>query len=252
MLLSGSIGDLFGFAYAAEGAGETVRGQVFDIREGVTATVDTPRLQLGAIPAGQTLHIWIHADQSAGVLEIDLFSAAAAMGGVVARRATQSNIVGDGLYVFAIDGPITDEYWSVTLTPTGATPDFDIASASFFAAQQAIVVPLRPIVPPTPGTVTVKGGLSADDTPIESELTIDGVNHIVSFPAFTNMHLLIWRLDSQGDLTSIVLGNDPTRANQIAAFTKFGSTVDVGADTGNVWVSNQSLTFPAPDTVETA
>ena len=65
------------------------------------------------------------------------------------------------------------------------------------------------------------------------------------------MRVLLWRLASQGDLTSVVLGNDPTRQNQIGGWTKFGSTVDVGSDTGNVWVSDQLLTFTTPIDIET-
>ena len=247
---SGSIGELVAFSYAAEGDGKPERAQVFDIRETITASVTTPRLALGAIPAMQTLHVWVHVDQVAGVLEIDLFSAAAAMGGIVAVQGTQSNINGAGLYIFAIDGPVTDEHWFFVVTPTGMTPNAEIASASFFAAQQAIAIPIRPIIPPTPGTVTVKGGLSADAVPTASEITIDGVNHVIPFPVFTDMRVIIWRLESQGDITSVVLSNDPTRANQIGGWTKYASTVDIGGDTGSVWVSDQLLTFPTPIMLE--
>ena len=250
---SGSIGELLAFTFAAAGDNAPYRAQVFDVREGIAASATTARRQLGAIPSGQTLHLWTHVAHNAGMLEIDLFSAAAAAGGVVALQARRSSIAGTGLYVLSVDGPVTDEYWEMVYTPTGTTPDFDVSAATFFAAQNFVAIPITPpITPPTPGTVTVKGGLSADATPVASEITIDGVNHVLSFPAFTNMRLLIWRDAGQGDLTSVVLGSDPTRQNQIGGWTKFGSTVDVGGDTGNVWVSDQLLTFPAPDTVETA
>ena len=250
--LGGSIGELLAFTYAAVGDGALVRAQVMDIREGVAANVATPRLQLGDIPSGQTLHVWVHVDQGAGDLKIDLVSSPNAMGAPVATRRTQSNIIGDGLYILNVGGVVTDEYWYLDLTPTGANASFDIAAASFFAAQNTIAIPLRPpITPPPVGTVTVKGGLSASAMPVESDFTIDGVNHVLSFPAFTNMRLLIWRLESQGDLTSIVIGSDQTQANVLGGWMKYGSTVDVGTDTGNVWVSNQLLTFPASDTIVT-
>ena len=248
--LSGSIGDLLAFTYASEGDGQPDGAQVMDIREGVVAAVTTPRLQLGAIPMGQTLHVWVQVDQSAGELEINLFSAAAATGGTVAARATQSNIVDDGHYVLNVDGQVTDEYWYLNLTPTGTNQSFDIAAASLFAAQKAITVPKRPITPPTPGTVTVKGGLSADAIAGASEITIDGVNHEITYPAFTNRHVIIWRLETEGDIKSVVLDNDPKRANQVGAFTKQSGTIDSGGQTGSVWVSNQSLTFPTPVTME--
>lgn len=249
---SGAIGELLAFAFASEGDGEPYRAQVFDVREDVAAPATTTRRQLGEVPSGETLHLWVHVLRNAGTLEIDL-SSGAAMGGAVTQRTTRSSITGTGIYPLTVDGPITDEWWELAYTTTGASPDFDVAAATFFAAQNIVQVPITPpITPPVMGTVTVKGGLSADATPQASEITIDGVNHVISFPAFTNMRVLIWRLESQGDLTSIVLGSDPTRQNQIGGFTKFGSTLDVGGDTGNVWVSNQSLTFPAPDTFETA
>ena len=250
---SGSIGELLAFTFSAAGDNAPYRAQVFDVREGIAAAVTTPRRQLGAIPSGQTLHLWTHVAHNAGILEIDLFSAASAVGGTVALQARRSSIAGTGLYVLSVDGPVTDQYWEMVYTPTGATPDFDVSAATFFAAQNFVAVPLTPpITPPTPGTVTVRGGLSADDTPTAPEINIVGMNHVISFPAFTNMHVLVWRLASQGDLTSIVLGSDPTNQNQIGGFTKFANTINKGGVAGNVWVSDQSLTFAAPDTIETA
>ena len=250
---SGSIGELLAFTFAAVGDNAPYRAQVFDVREGIAAAATTARRQLGAIPSGQSLHLWVHVARNAGTLEIDLFSADAATGGTLTLQAKRSSITDTGLFVLTVDGPVTDEYWEMVYTPTGTTPDFDLSAATFFAAQNFVAIPITPpITPPPPGTVTVKGGLSADATPVASEITIDGVNHVLSFPAFTDMRLLIWRLASQGDLTSVVIGSDPTQANVIGGWTKFASTVDVGGDTGNVWVSNQLLTFPAPDTIETA
>ena len=141
---SGAIGELLAFTFSAAGDNAPYRAQVFDVREGIAAAVTTPRRQLGAIPSGQTLHLWTHVAHNAGILEIDLFSAASAVGGTVALQARRSSIAGTGLYVLSVDGPVTDEYWEMVYTPTGATPDFDISAATFFAAQNFVAVPLTP------------------------------------------------------------------------------------------------------------
>ena len=62
--LSGSVGELLAFTYAGEGDGETVRGQVFDIQEGVTADNTSTRLNLGPIATGETLEVWVHVTRS--------------------------------------------------------------------------------------------------------------------------------------------------------------------------------------------
>ena len=96
-----------------------------------------------------------------------------------------------------------------------------------------------------PTTHTLLGGLSADAVPVAAELTIDpvvGMAGRINYGIFAGMHVLIWRDASQPDITSVVIASDPTQANQVGGFTKYGSTVDVGGTDGNVWVSNQSLT----------
>ena len=96
---------------------------------------------------------------------------------------------------------------------------------------------------------TLMGGLSVDDIPEAGEITISQTAHNLVFPAYTDRYVLIWRLASEPDLRSVVLASDPTNANQIGGWTKYPTTVDVGGETGNVWVSEQMLTHVA-DTVE--
>ena len=98
---------------------------------------------------------------------------------------------------------------------------------------------------------TVMGGVSLDAIPEASEITIAQTAHKLSFPAISAMHILIWRLASEPGLKSIVLTSDPTRDNQIGGWSKYPTTVDVGGETGNVWVSNQLLTHVA-ETLELA
>ena len=247
--LSGSVGDLLAFTYAAEGDGAAVRAQVLDIRENLRSPTTITRRQLGAIPVGENLHVWAHITRLDGALRIDLRSSASS-GGAATVRASEIGITDTGLYILSVPGPVTHQWWELVYMPTGASPDFDVAAASFFAAQQAIVIPPPPINPPIMGSVTLKGGLSADAIPVAAELTIDGVQHELTFQPFASMHVLIWRIATQPDITSIVDAADTTNQNQIAQFTKYGSTVDVGGDTGNVWVSNQELTFSSARTMQ--
>ena len=125
--LSGSIGELFGFAYAAEGDGPTVQAQVFDIRENVTADVITPRLNVGAVLAAQTLRAWVHVIRIAGSLNLDLRSANAQTGATTSR-ATRNGITATGLYELTFTGMTTNRWWLLDLDVTGAA-DFDIAAA---------------------------------------------------------------------------------------------------------------------------
>ena len=138
---SGSVGELMAFTFAGEGDGIAHRAQVLDVRAGVTAAATTTRRQLGAVPSGDTLHLWVNVERNAGTIEIDLVSSPT-MAGAVAARAKRSSIVGRGLYALTVDGPITDEFWELVYTPTGASPDFDVAAATFFAAQNVVQVPI--------------------------------------------------------------------------------------------------------------
>ena len=105
-----------------------------------------------------------------------------------------------------------------------------------------------------PGTFTyftVVGGLSVDAIPEEAELTIASAEHRIAYPAYTDRYVLIWRLASEPDLTSVVLESDPTNENQIGGWTKYNATILNAGRSGNVWVSDQLLTHSA-DTLRLA
>lgn len=91
-------------------------------------------------------------------------------------------------------------------------------------------------------------GVSADETPQGSELTVEAVNGVGTIAAYSgSMHHLIARLASEGDITSVTYSDDQSATNQIGVFTKFGSTVMPTGETEafNVWVSDQSLSQAA-------
>ena len=250
--LSGSIGDLLAFAYAAEGDGQTYRAQVMDIRENLQSDTNSTRLHLGPIPAGETLHVWVHANRLAGTLRVRLRSANSETNPTTTVRADSSNLTSTGLSLLSVDGPMTDEWWYLqhTITSSG---DFDVAAASHFAAQMAVPIPVIPVIPPTPTTHTLLAGLSADAIPVESELSLTpdaGFAGNFTIQPFSNMHVLVARDEAEVDIASIVLSTDPTMVNQIAGFTKYGSLVNVSGTDYNVWVSNQALTISAVTTFE--
>ena len=95
-------------------------------------------------------------------------------------------------------------------------------------------------------------GTSLDETPEGAELTIAGVNGSGLIPAYTGTRrLLIARLATEDDITSVIFSDDQSNTNQVGAFTKFGSTVIPTGETEafNVWVSNQDLIQPTDVTV---
>ena len=95
----------------------------------------------------------------------------------------------------------------------------------------------RPIVP----SDHFLFGLSDNDTPVASELTITAMNGTGTIPVYSgSKHWLIARLASEDDISAVYTGND-TSINQIGAFTKFGSSVSVSGTAYNVWVSNRAL-----------
>ena len=97
---------------------------------------------------------------------------------------------------------------------------------------------------PSVHVLQVVGGLSADATPVASELTIlPTTPGIVPFPAFIDMHVLIWRPRADGPINSVIFDDDPTRTNQITGFAVSPVDITVGHLVGSVWVSNQLLTF---------
>lgn len=89
-------------------------------------------------------------------------------------------------------------------------------------------------------------GTSADAVPVAGELTIPAANGSAEIAAYAgSKHVLLARLASEADITSVTRSDDLSQTNQIGAFTKHGSAIDVGGTDYSVWVSNQALTQSA-------
>lgn len=255
--LSGSVGEMFAFSYASQGDGRPFRGRVMDIREGLDAGVNQTLQDFGAIPSGHAQRIWIHVNVvTAGTIRIALRSSTAATGATVHQRAVTADIDQTGVYELSVQhgalNPITDQFWGLGYSVTSLTGEFDIAAATLYG-EAHIVIPSTPVTPapPPPTRGELLGGLSADASPVASELTIDGMNNQLTVDAFTAQYILIARLASESDITSIIFASAPSM-NEIGNFTKFGSTVSVGGHDYNVWVSNAQRTFAAQDVITIA
>ena len=99
-------------------------------------------------------------------------------------------------------------------------------------------------------TLTVVGGLSADNVPETAELTIAVVGDKLVFPPLRDQYQLIWRLGTEPDLTSVVYASDTTFLNQISNFVLWPHEVTLtDGRRGKVLVSIQRLTYIA-DTLE--
>ena len=94
---------------------------------------------------------------------------------------------------------------------------------------------------PAPDPITVLLGLSDDNVPEASELTITAVNGVGTVPVFDSKYLLVARLTSEGDLTEATPAGS---FSQFGAFSKHANTVEKDGLTYTVWVSNQLLTVP--------
>ena len=101
--------------------------------------------------------------------------------------------------------------------------------------------------------LTVVGGLSDDNTPEGTELTIAQIGSTIPLPTYIDKHQLIWRLATEPDLTSVIFASDGTATNQISNYTLWPDMITLSdGREGKVLVSNQLLTDPTTDRLELA
>ena len=87
-------------------------------------------------------------------------------------------------------------------------------------------------------------GVSDDDVPISTELTILGVNGVGVIPAFAGgKYFVIARLVSEGDIVSVTFSTDVSRLNQLGAFSKYAGVISPPGKTADysVWVTNREV-----------
>lgn len=93
-------------------------------------------------------------------------------------------------------------------------------------------------------------GVSDDAVPVAAELTVASDTGVGTLEAYDGeKHMLIARLASEADITSVKFSDDTSQTNQIGVFTKYGSTVRKNNKDYEVWVSNNLLAQPNAVTI---
>ena len=95
-------------------------------------------------------------------------------------------------------------------------------------------------------------GTSVDDVPEADEATVSAVAGVGEILAYVgSMYLLIFRLATEADISSVVFSDDASNTNQVGVLSKEGATIVPTGETEafNVWVSNQALMQPTDVTM---
>ena len=126
----------------------------------------------------------------------------------------------------------------------------------FLGAHEALVARVDALEggapPPVQTTRTVYFGTSPDAVPQGAELTVEGADGIGVVDAYAGeMHLIVARLATEGDITSLTFSDDQSNTNQIGAFSKYNAEVIPAgqAESFAAWVSNQPLSQTADLTI---
>ena len=89
---------------------------------------------------------------------------------------------------------------------------------------------------------TLLFGTGESNTPAASALTVRGVNGDIAVAPYVGERFqYIARLASEPDIVSVILSDDSTALNQITAYEKFRTQVQVGDMRYNVWVSTHAI-----------
>lgn len=124
-----SVGELFSFSLDVLATGNLVRGTLMENNTAVTANGDGTAQQLGAVAAGKKMYAALHVLGASGTsptLDVTIESDATNTfaGGETTRITfTQATVIGGQWQ--EVDGAITDQWWRVSYTIGGTSPDFD-------------------------------------------------------------------------------------------------------------------------------
>ena len=127
----GSIGELHKFSFDAEAAdSDLIRGTILHVAAAATASGSSTPQELGAISSIQKLYATLHAIAASAGDTLDVIIESDTLVGfsTPVTRATFTQIAGGlpaGEWLTPVDGPITDTWWRISWTITGASPSFD-------------------------------------------------------------------------------------------------------------------------------
>ena len=129
----GEVGEVMPFDVAGVGSDGfgLIRGTLMEWNTTIVGNASGTARQLGAVTATQKLYAVLHvlaADGAAPTLDVIVESDTAEGFPSAVTRATfaQTGVIG-GEFVTPIAGPITDDWWRISWTVGGGSPDFDFA-----------------------------------------------------------------------------------------------------------------------------
>ena len=119
----------------------------------------------------------------------------------------------------------------------------DDDSTPTIAVPETPVDPIIPISPPV-GPLTILLGISDDDVPEASELTITTIVGVGTYPAHAGeKYLLIGRPTSEGDISSVAFDDSPA-IPQFGAYQKYANQILVGVVNYSAWITNRAVETP--------
>lgn len=118
--LTGSVGDVAGFALSATGTGETVRGVVEYPPTSTSTDTSSTGQQLGSVAAGENIYAALFVTVDSGSdLAVTLESDDNSGFTTATTRGTFTTTSGIGAEMISVAGAITDDWWRFTWTRTG-------------------------------------------------------------------------------------------------------------------------------------
>lgn len=130
LTIGDQIGEVFPFSVSSEGDGNLVRGTLVlnSKASALTTTTNSSAYELGAVSAGQKLYAGLHVlGAGTGSVTVTVDSDATnAFSGAETTQITFDAATSIGSQLKTADGAITDTYYRVTATISGATPQFSL------------------------------------------------------------------------------------------------------------------------------
>lgn len=125
---NGEIGQLLAFSMSAGARDRLVRGTLLANKETISATGSGTAFQVGAATSGQTIYAALHVVNAGGTtptLDVTVESDDAEAMSSATTRITFDQATDLGSQFKTLAGPVTDDWWRVSYTVGGTSPDFD-------------------------------------------------------------------------------------------------------------------------------
>lgn len=121
---NGAVGEMASYSASAAAMGALIKGYSLAYLENEDTTGVTTGVQAGAATAGQTVYAAIHVLSGSGTLDAVIESDDNAGFTSATSRVTFSQATGVTSEWKTLTGPVTDDYWRVSYTIGGGSPDF--------------------------------------------------------------------------------------------------------------------------------